>query len=532
VDKLQAAYARLDEFIRQKMENSRTPGMAVVLTDAGNILRITTYGYANLEAKIPVTPETLFEIGSDGKTFTAIAIMQQVEAGKIDLHAPVTQYLPWFEVKSRYEPITIHHLLNHTAGISSGSEAMLDARPEVFALRETETAFPPGQHYQYSDLGYKALGLVLESVLQKPYPEIIQENIFEPLGMSNSAPAITNALRDRLATGYVSAFDDRPFHFSQFLTPAPWLETATGDGSIASTPADMGAFYKALLRRGEGLLSKESFEKLIEPGIEMWSGVFYGYGISSSTTRGYTSLMHGGDMPGFESVLSADLDNGLAAWVGMNGPLSSGIANYALNLLRAVYLSQELPDLPEVPDPTVIENASDYAGEYRAGEETFTVAAEGRKLYLHCQGTVAVLEKRDEDSFYSTHPTFALFPLKFGRDEAEKVVEAYYGATWYTTDRYWGETNFSNPENWKTFAGHYRAHNPWHSNFRIILRKGALLLVWPSGEETPLTPLGDNIFRVGEEEFSPERLRFEAVVEGQALRANLSGGDYYRFFTP
>ena len=95
---------------------------------------------------------------------------------------------------------------------------------------------------------------------------------------------------------------------------------------------------------------------------------------------------------------------------------------------------------------------------------------------------------------------------------------------------YTGPGKFDVPHEWLTCPGHYRAHNPWESNFRVILRKGELLLVWSSGEEETLTALGGGNFRIGDEH-SPERLRFDQFVDEVALRANRSGCDYYRFFT-
>jgi hypothetical protein len=141
-----------------------------------------------------------------------------------------------------------------------------------------------------------------------------------------------------------------------------------------------------------------------------------------------------------------------------------------------------------------------------------------------------VLERRGPDRFYVDHPDFALFLLRFER-EKEEVVEAFHGPNWYANERYTGPTTFGYPEEWDAYPGHYCSHNPWLTNFRVVLRKGALALIYPSGDEEPLVPLGDGIFRVGEEERSPERIRFVPILNGQAIRANLSSGEYYRTFT-
>jgi hypothetical protein len=156
---------------------------------------------------------------------------------------------------------------------------------------------------------------------------------------------------------------------------------------------------------------------------------------------------------------------------------------------------------------------------------------DGEQLLL-CYGNHRIkLDPRGRDCFYVDHPDFALFLLRFGRENG-KLVEVFHGPDWYTNERYTGPTSFNYPEEWDAYPGHYRSHNPWFSNFRIIPRKGALTLVEPSGEEEPLVPLGNDLFRVGEDERSPERIRFDAIINKKAFRANMSCVECYRTFTP
>ena len=557
------AFKRLDQFIEQKIKVANVPGMAMAVTDREKLLRVSTYGFSDMAAQTPVTPEMLFEIGSIGKSFTSIALLQLREEGRLDgstelaevLYEPVTRYLPWFEVQSEYEPITLHHLMSHTAGITMGAEFPGEARYEVWALRETEATAPPGTYYHYSDAGYKTLGVVLEELLGQSYGDIIQERILDPLGMTATEPIITNETRKRLAVGYEAFYDDRPLPRGRSLAPATWLEHAEGAGSIASTPADMATYLRMLMNRGQGprgrILSEGSFDLMTQRVIEAkeeGEGSFYGYGLGIRESDGHTTIGHGGGMVGYYSYMLADMDDGLGVVVLMNGPGGQSdeeIANLALKLLRAALHDQELPPVPPT-DPTKIENGADYAGTYRAcpacpersrgkhgrkaGAQPFTLVAEGERLILRYEDERIVLERRGPDRFYVDHSDFALFLLRFGREKGE-VVEAFHGPDWYTNERYTGPTTFDHPQEWDAYPGHYCSHNPWLSNFRVVLRKGALALIHPSGDEEPLVPLGDGIFRVGEEERSPERIRFDPILNGRALRANLSCGDCYRTFT-
>jgi len=536
----EGAFKRLDQFIEQKMKVANIPGMAVAVTDREKLLRVSTYGFADLAAQTPVTPEMLFEIGSISKSFTSIALLQLREEGRLDLHEPVTRYLPWFEVQSRYESITLHHLMSHTAGIIRGAEFTGEARYEVWALRQTEATTPPGTYYHYSNVGYKALGVVLEELLGQSYGDIIQQRILDPLGMTATDPIITHDTRKRLAVGYEGFYDDRPVHRGYPLAPATWLEYAAGDGSVASTPTDMAAYLRMLMNRGQGpqgrILSEESFDLMTQRVIEAkeeGKDSFYGYGLDIRESDGRTYIGHGGGMIGYYSYMLADMDDGLGVVVLMNGPGGQSdeeIAMFALKLLRAALCDQELPPIPGA-DPTRIENAADYAGRYRAQTRAFTLAGEGKRLIMRYGNEQIALERRGPDRFYVDHPDFALFLLRFGREEG-KVVEAFHGPDWYTNDRYAGPTTFDYPQEWDAYPGHYRSHNPWLSNFRVVLRKGALALIVPSEEEESLVPLGGSVFRVGDDERSPERLRFDIILNGRALRADLSCGDCYRTFTP
>lgn len=531
----QEAFARLDGYIEQKMQADQIPGLALALTDREHLLRVSTYGFADLAARAPVTPETVFAIASIGKSFTSIALLQEHEAGRLDLHAPVTRYLPWFAVQSAYEPITVHHLMSHTAGIIRGTDFAPAPYYEVYALRETETGSPPGRHFHYSNVGYKALGILLEEISGQPYGDILQSRILSPLGMTLSAPASTHALRRRMAVGYEPLYDDRPVDFRQPFVPAPWLEYRAGDGSPASTPADMASYVRMLLNRGQGpagrILSEESFALLTQAVLDTGFGNAYAYGLGIEELDGHRCLAHSGGHVGYSSRIAADMDEGIGVALLLNAPADPApIAEFSLRLLRAARQGQALPEPPPSSRTTSIENAQDYVGTYVAGSEAFTLLAENGQLLLRQGQEQITLERRGPDAFSVDHPDWSRFLLSFQREEGQ-VTAACYGPEWYTNERYSGPTTFDYPAAWNAYPGQYRSHNPWGSNFRVVLRKGQLLLIGPSGGERALVPLADELFRVGKEDYLPERLRFGAIAGGQALCANLAGCEYYRSST-
>jgi D-alanyl-D-alanine carboxypeptidase len=519
------------------MKETNIPGMAIAITDREKLLGVYTYGFADISAKAPITPDSLFEIASIGKSFTSVVLLQLRDEGKLDLHAPVKKYLPWFQVQSEYPPITVHHLMGHTAGIIRGTEMAPHGLYDSWALRETKTSVPPGQHWHYSSIGYKTLGFLLERLTGQLFQEVIQSRVLDPLGMTSTRPVTTFETRKKTAIGYCSLYDDRPEHPSHELVPAMWGEYGTGDGCQASTAEDMAIFLRMLINRGRGprgrLISEESFD-MIAP-LATWTGdEQYGYALVAYPVDGHTYLGHGGSNAGYSSHILADVEGGLGVVILTNRRTESEVvyesATYILKVLRGVYNHNEIPPMPVTTDPGSISNAADYVGTYRAVNSVLKFTATDGKLLLDYEGKTITLEKRAQDSFYVKHPHFDLFLIEFKRDSG-KVVEAFHGSHWYINDSYTGPRHFDYPEEWEAYTGHYRTRNPELSNFRVVLRKGTLVLVFPSGASESLVPVDDGLFRIGEDHRSPETLRFDAVVDGHALRADYSDCPYYRTFT-
>ena len=535
---LQKAFEQIDHFAQLWRINLNIPGLAIAVTNREKLLTLFTYGCADLATQTAVAPDTRFEIGSLGKPFTSIALLQLIDEGKLDPHAPVREYLPWFRVQSEYAPITVHHLLTHTAGIVRGTDLAPHGLYESWALRETHTSAPPGEHFWYSNIGYKTLGFLLEKLTGQPLAEVIRSRVLSPLRMTQSEAAITFETRKKTATGYCGFYDDRPEHPSHAISPAAWGEYGTGDGCLVSTAADMAIYLRMLLNRGREdgrhLLSEESFSLLTKPWV--WTGGdYYGYGLATYTEDGRTYIGHGGGNIGYRSGIVVDMEAGLGVVfllnrMGETNPVVAA-AQYALMVVRAEHCREEIPPLPAATESSAIANASDYAGTYHAGKRKLRLTAETGRLFLEYDGEVVALERRANDSFYIGHSELDLFLLDFGREKEGQVVEAFHGPDWYVNDFYSGPQDFDFPKQWKAYLGHYRTRNPELSNFRVVLRKGTLSLIMPWGNSEPLIPIGENLFRIGEDSRSPETLRFAALLDGRALRADYSGCPYYRTFT-
>src|SRR5207237_3299515 len=151
------------------------PGAVLGLTDRERRLGVIAAGRANAFTGAPGEEGTRFEIGSISKSFASVVALQEMEKGTLDVHAPVTESVPWFRVRSEYGPITTHHLLTHTSGLIMGMDFADDAIPAVESLARTSTGFAPGERYAYSNDGYKLLGLVLERVTGRSIRALLRE---------------------------------------------------------------------------------------------------------------------------------------------------------------------------------------------------------------------------------------------------------------------------------------------------------------------------------------------------------------------
>lgn len=524
----------------QHRREEGTPGLVLAILTREGALITRALGVRDLATGAALTDTTQLLAGSISKAFTAAALLQLSEEGLVDLGRPVTDYLPWFRVRSPYPPITLHHLLTHTAGLPRDRSDLPSSPYTALALREREIGVAPGIRFAYSNIGYQLLSLVAEEVEGRPFEAIITARVLEPLGLRHTRASVTQDGRLSVATGYQYLFDDRPPVPGVPLVPAPWGENTAGDANIVTTARDLAVFLRALLNQGDGptgrLVRPATFARMVQrtvPAADLGVGAFYGYGVVVGDIEGDPVLWHSGGMPGFRTMMLGDLDEGLGVVVLMNGPGNPRrVAEYALRTLIAARRGGALPPVAVAAPLDSIPGAAEYVGRYQdsTGAVVEIVSAAGR-LALETPMGQAPLLRAGRDAFVTAHPDFTLFPLRFGRQDGV-VTELLHGGQWFPGARYSGPRRFPHPAAWSSYPGHYRAQVPYYSNYRVVLRKGVLLLLSPEGYEEPLLPVGNHEFRVGTDERAVERVRFTDVVSGRALRMNLSGTDYYRTTSP
>ena len=538
MSQLSELYHHCDQFIRQQMAFYRIPALAFVFTDREKTLHSGYYGTADLEKKVPLNPDHVFNFGSIGKSFTSILLLKVQEEGLLDLQKPVRDYLPWFEVQSAYAPITLHHLLTHSSGLPMGTDQETESLGEVWNLRQVKTAYAPGEHFYYSNVGYKTLGLVLEKIYDKPYASLVQEKILDPLGMRDTFPAILNANRPRFVQAFAPLYDDRPFNRAYPLVPAHWLETSTADGCISSTPEDLARYARMLLNRGQfegkNLFSEQSFELMTQPYMPFAENMVYAYGLMVHEGEGFNHLSHSGSIPGYVAFMDLDMDSGLGMVIHLVEPATASVRPFLFDSLRAVINGKDLPPMPDSLAVYKVENGQDYCGKYNSPARSFEVLQDGDYLWLDDGAEKNRLEPRGRDLFFIDHPDYSRFLLKFKKEsEGGPVQDVFYGDEYFSRSGSNRKQAAGDLPDLEIYCGHYRSHNPWLNNFRIVQRRDQLLFIYPSGEELELVPDGENKFllKTGDKGLLYEKLSFSAFIEGQALLVNFSGCTYYRFFT-
>jgi CubicO group peptidase (beta-lactamase class C family) len=278
------------------------PGGAVMVIQNGEIVHQNGYGLANVEQDIPITPGTIFHLGSVGKQFTAMGILILVDQGQVDLDEPISAYIP--ELDWMDSDVTVRRLLHHTSGVMGydDSDEIYDALLEasetpgndavIRAISQLqEMLSEPGAEFYYSNTGYDLLGSLIERVSGQPYARFMDANVFAPLGMKNTF-ALPN---DRRFGGNTAESYDENGPYQ-----ADALDNLNGSGSIYSTVGDMYLYDQALYT--EKLISQALLDEMFTSGVlNNGKETGYGFGFDVTTHAGYNYVGHQGNWLGFDA---------------------------------------------------------------------------------------------------------------------------------------------------------------------------------------------------------------------------------------
>ena len=373
---------KIDEYINAEMARRKTPGLALAVIKNGEIVKAKGYGLANVELNVPVTTDTIFQLGSVGKQFTSTLVMMLAEEGKIVIDDPISKYLP--NSPEIWKGITVRHLLTHTSGISNNLYNQINMRQDytedelLAKIASIPLDFQPGEKWRYSNPGYVLLGIMVGKVTGKFYGDVMREKIFAPLGMTTARIINEEDIIPNRAAGYRLVKGE--LKNQQWV--APRLNT-TADGSLYMTVLDMAKWDAALY--GEKLLKRSSLEQMWTP-VKLNSGKThpYGFGWSFGEIRGHHIIEHGGAWQGFTTFISRYVNDKLTVVALTNiagqdpGKIVHAVAGLYNPELQPIERKAIQLD-PKVFDP--------YAGEYQLNPAiTITISREGDKFYAQVTG--------------------------------------------------------------------------------------------------------------------------------------------------
>jgi CubicO group peptidase (beta-lactamase class C family) len=298
------------DYIKAEMQRQHIPGLSLLVVRSGKIVRAEGFGLANVELQVPVKPETVFQSGSVGKQFTATAVMMLVEEGKIGLDDSLMKYFS--DAPASWKQVTVRELLSHTAGFGD--------YPKDFNFRKDWTedellkvvggiplAYAPGTKWEYSNLGYLTLGILIHRVAGEFYGDFLRARIFTPLGMESTRIISEADIVPNRSAGYRLVSGE--LKNQEWVAP---MVNTTADGSLYFTIVDLAKWDAALYT--EKLLKRASLDLMWTP-VRLKDGEQnkgnYGFGWFIDQRNGHRCIHHDGSWQGFETAIDRYVDDQL-----------------------------------------------------------------------------------------------------------------------------------------------------------------------------------------------------------------------------
>jgi len=485
----------LTPLIQHELKEKGIPSIAMALVDDRQIVWAQGFGLADPASKLEATAATVYRVGSVSKLFTDIGVMQLVEQGKLNLDAPVTDYLPGFHPHNPFgKPITLRELMSHRSGLVREPPVghYFDSHPPglaevVRSLNQTTLIYPPGTHTKYSNAGITVVGYVLQQLAGRPFAAYLKSTVLEPMGLHSSGFEPTPDLTRDLAKASIWTYDGRLF-------PAPTFQIGIFPaGSLYTTVKDLAKFESVLFAGGRAPNARVLTQSTLN---EMWTPQFagagqpaaFGLGFALGKLDGHRRIGHDGAIYGFETSLDALPDDKLGAvavaTLDSSNAVTDHIVTEALRLMLAVREHKPLPeiDLTTAVDPSL---ARRVAGRYGTGSNAVDLKEhEGRLFMLPLRGGFQVelraLGNRlvvDDRLAYGTPVTVLDHAIQVGSTKLDAV-------------------NVPRPPapqpDWKDLMGEYG----WDYDTLCILEKdGHLTALIEWYEYAPLDQVSRNVFQ-------------------------------------
>mgnify|MGYP001025997911 CR=1 FL=1 len=527
--------SKLTDAVNYEMSDKGLNAVSIVLVDDQEILWARGYGYEDLGKPSKADANTVYRVGSVSKLFTDIGIMQLVERGEVDLDAPITDYLPEFRPRSRFDKdITLRQLMSHRSGLLreplvgnyfADDEPTLEAT--VKSIIDSDIIYEPESKIKYSNGGIATVGYVLERLKNEPFASYLRKNVLLPMGLSHSAFEPLPDIIDRLADATMWSYDGRVFHAPTFelgMSPA---------GSMYAPVVDLGQFMKILFNGGAGpngqVIEAETLKLMLtsqfNDGKDQQHNIGFGIGFSLSEQAGYKRVGHGGAVYGFSTQLYAlpevELGVAVTSSVDVTNTITRRLAIYALDCLLAVEKGKPLPNYDKT-GPVDKETVELLAGHFisdngrhlRLIKRYGTLYMENDRIQARVRRHNGKLVTDDKISYGAR--------LDYSEDGSSVIID---GTVYYRLE-------YSKPtpvqQGWRGLIGEYG----WDHNILYIYEEhGKLTALIEWMEKDILTEVEKDLFAFPSTGgmYHGEQLRFKRNGDGIATQVQIENGPiFYR----
>jgi CubicO group peptidase (beta-lactamase class C family)/D-alanyl-D-alanine dipeptidase len=487
---------RLDRWITTETQQKSIPALSIALVDDQKIVWARGFGLADPAKRIPATALTVYRVGSVSKLFTDLALMQQIEQGKIDLDAPVSSYVPEFAPKNPFKSvITLRQLMSHRSGLVREPPAghYFDPSPPsldgvVKSLAQTTLVFEPGTRTKYSNAGVTVVGAVIEKIGKEPFASAIDRALLRPLGMARSSFQPGPELSAHLARGMMWTYDRQTV-----ATPTFLLGTGPA-GNMVSSVVDLSHFLSFLFAGGKSpqgnLIKPETLRAMIEPQFARpGESPGFGLGFAISKLENERRIGHGGAIFGFATDVQALPDAKLGAIVVATADCANGftqhVAETALRQMLAVRRGGPLFELKSSQQIKPIW-LTDLAGRYTHKDKSVELFDSGGKLLLNPFDSAKTVEIRSLDNSFLIDDRLA-FSQALRFENGRLVL-----GDAETYEKQSDTKPAQSPERWNDLIGEYG----WDHDVLYILEKNGklhALIEWFF--DYPLEEEGPDLFR-------------------------------------
>ena len=488
----------------------------------GQVVHAAGYGLADLDKGVAATADTIYRAGSISKLFNAVAAMQLVEQGKLDLDAPIERALPEFRITVPFAgaaPITARQLLCHRSGMIRESPVggYLDpSQPTVTATVASVAGCalvnPPNSKTRYSNVGPTIVGRAVEVISGQPYGDYQQRHVLGLLGMNSSAWAMNDSLRPKLARGLMRIARGGGFVYET----APEFELGTVPaGNLYTTAPDLARFASFITGSGSeadsAILARASLEKMCVPQlIEEPTG--FGLGFLIGRYREHKTVQHGGAVYGFSTSMVVLPEKKIAAITLSNADIAGArvtrLTEAALDLLLNVVAGESIPELPQAA-PVPAESLAELAGDYESTSYWARLEVDGDALRVNLSGQSVELMPVEPLKFLGDGRIMFRSPFEFERAADGRIVA--FTAAKQRFERV-AQVKSPAPAAWQKFVGSY---GPAFIPLVISVRHGHLYASVENEYDYRLTPLNRVTFNLPPGMYADEQVVFQTNTSGK-----------------